>query len=44
MVAPVGFLVTLALGYGVHVFVERPLVRLRRRLAHQRPAPAAAPA
>jgi peptidoglycan/LPS O-acetylase OafA/YrhL len=39
--AAVAFLGTLAVSQAVHVGVERPLARLRRRLSHQRPAPTA---
>lgn len=39
LAAAVGFTVTLLLSQGVHVLVERPLARIRRRLAHQTPPP-----
>ncbi len=42
--AAVALVVTVALSQAVHMGVERPLARLRRRLAHQRPAPSATPA
>jgi peptidoglycan/LPS O-acetylase OafA/YrhL len=41
--AAVAFVVTLALSQTVHVGVERPLARLRQRMAHQRSAPSATP-
>ena len=39
--AALAFAVTLALSQAVHVLVERPLARVRRRLTHQQPPPAA---
>ncbi len=42
--AAVALVVTVALSQAVHMGVERPVARLRRRLAHQRPAPSATPA
>jgi peptidoglycan/LPS O-acetylase OafA/YrhL len=42
--AAVALVVTVALSQAVHMGVERPLARLRRQLAHQRPAPSATPA
>ncbi len=44
LVAVIAFVITVVLSQAVNVSVERPLARLRRRLAHQRPEAPATPA